>query len=122
MKIPTPQLSAGAMGALAGHDFPGNVRELQNVLERACLLCCTPGQPASAAPLIGIEHLPRELLAKADPGPGPNGSALAASEKALVINALRANNWNQSKAARALGISRDNIRYRLKKYRIRKPE
>ena len=46
----------------------------------------------------------------------------AASEKAMIVNALRASNWNQSKAARALGISRDNIRYRIKKYGVIRPE
>jgi transcriptional regulator with GAF, ATPase, and Fis domain len=38
----------------------------------------------------------------------------------MIISALRDNNWNQTRAARALGISRDNLRYRLKKYGIRK--
>jgi len=43
---------------------------------------------------------------------------LWASERALIVKTLRENNWNKSKAARALGISRDNLRYRVKKYNI----
>ena len=43
-------------------------------------------------------------------------------ERAMIINALNDHRWNQSAAARALGISRDNLRYRIRKYDIRKPE
>jgi len=42
-------------------------------------------------------------------------------EKALIVKALADAKWNQSKGARALGISRDNLRYRIKKYQIEKP-
>jgi len=121
LKIPEPSISERASSALMGHDFPGNVRELQNVLERACLLCYAPGsEPARIQP----QHLPREYLLHDEPGgmDGQGGSALAAGEKAMIINALRANEWNQSRSARALGISRDNIRYRIKKYGIKKPQ
>jgi transcriptional regulator with GAF, ATPase, and Fis domain len=43
------------------------------------------------------------------------------SEKGMIVMALRECNWNQTKAARALGITRDNIRYRMKKYEIDPP-
>jgi transcriptional regulator of acetoin/glycerol metabolism len=90
-------------------------------MERACLLCCSPSDVGSRR--ILLEHLPKELLARRERPVEPAGvSALAASEKAMIVNALRVTNWNQSKAARSLGISRDNIRYRIKKYRIRRPE
>lgn len=122
MKIALPKVSAAAMRLLVNHDFPGNVRELQNILERACLLCCAPPRQAIGPPgCIGPEHLPCELLGRGAAECGEGGSALAASEKALIVNALRASNWNQSRAARSLGISRDNIRYRMKKYGIKKP-
>jgi len=123
IKMPTPTMSPAATDALVRHDFPGNVRELQNVLERGCLLCYKPGDD-TVQPRIELEHLPREFINADESGSAePNGgSALAASEKAMIVNALRASNWNQSKAARALGISRDNIRYRIKKYRIKRPE
>lgn len=122
MKTPTPKLSPDVVAALRAYDFPGNIRELQNVLERACLLCCTPDDAPDSVPVIRPEHLPREFFGAIaqDEGAEPQ-SALAAGEKALVLEALRTSNWNQSKAARALGISRDNIRYRIKKYDIRRP-
>ena len=68
-------------------------------------------------------HLPREIigenLLKED---AQGDSSLWGTEKALIVKALRESGWNQSKAARNLGISRDNLRYRLRKYQIAKPE
>jgi len=119
MKIPPPKISPEAVAVLVRHHFPGNIRELQNVLERACLLCFRPGE-VPEAPCIGAEHLPAELLGTSGDVPA-GGSSLAAAEKAMIVDALRRSNWNQSKAARLLGVSRDNIRYRVKKYRIERP-
>ncbi len=110
---PQPEISDQAMALLAGYDWPGNVRELQNVMERAVLL--VDGN------LVSPAHLPREVVgdhpATTD---GQVESSLWGYEKAMIIKALRANAWNQSKAARSLGISRDNLRYRVKKYNIEK--
>jgi Nif-specific regulatory protein len=121
MKMPVPILSPEAMSALAQYDYPGNIRELQNILERACLLCCrmdgTWPQPQPIRP----EHLPRELAGEIQPG-APGQSALEASEKGMIVKALRESNWNQTKAAKALGITRDNIRYRIRKYEIEIPK
>jgi len=120
MKMAAPTISDQAMAVLSAYDFPGNVRELQNILERACLLCRPEAAPG-ARTHIRPEHLPRELFAyarEADPATGE--SALAAGEKAMILGALAENNWNQSRAARALGISRDQLRYRVKKYGIRR--
>jgi Nif-specific regulatory protein len=114
MKMPTPGISAEAMAMLMSYEFPGNIRELQNVLERACLLCGCDGAE------IGVGHLPKEITQQQGSAE-ENSSALEAGEKAMVLNALRANDWNQTKAAEELGISRDNIRYRIKKYDIKRP-
>jgi len=122
MKMPMPTISPEAVAALSQYAFPGNVRELQNILERACLLCTDGDESADHRPTIGIEHLPRGLAEHGAGSAQPeSGSALAAGEKAMIVNALRENDWNQSKAARALGISRDNIRYRIRKYGIERP-
>ena len=126
MNIPAPEVSPEVIGALSGYDFPGNIRELQNILERACLLCSPADALSGGAPTIRSEHLPRDLVAagSADGGgaAAQRESALAAGEKAMISNALRQANWNQTAAARALGISRDNIRYRIKKYGLERPE
>jgi len=50
----------------------------------------------------------------------PVESKLAGHEKALIIQALQECNWNQSQAARQLGVSRDHLRYRIKKYGLKK--
>jgi two-component system NtrC family response regulator len=124
LKIPEPVISEKSVAVLVRHEFPGNVRELQNVLERACLLCYAPGDPLTGHPRIEPQHLPREFLLRGEESGEDEGggSVLAAGEKAMIVNALRASNWNQAKAARALGITRDNIRYRIKKYGIKKPD
>ncbi|HAU36131.1 MAG TPA: Fis family transcriptional regulator [Phycisphaerales bacterium] len=113
---PAPALSNEALAALSAYDFPGNVRELRNILERACLLCCAGG-PSDR--VIRVEHLPKEL-GGAGEAP-PSGSALAATERAMVLRALEQSGWNQTLAARSLGITRDNVRYRMRKYGLRRP-
>ena len=66
-------------------------------------------------------HLPKEIAGdQAEQEFAESGSSLWAYEKAMIVKALRENGWNQSKAARSLGISRDNLRYRVKKYTIEK--
>ncbi|MGB2819736.1 MAG: sigma 54-interacting transcriptional regulator [Phycisphaerae bacterium] len=121
MKMPVPILSPEAMTGLAQYNYPGNIRELQNILERACLLCCRMDGAWPQPQPICPEHLPKELAGDIQLGP-PGQSALAASEKGMIVKALRENDWNQTKAARALGITRDNIRYRVRKYDIQIPQ
>jgi len=116
-----PAISQEAMALLLRYDFPGNVRELRNILERACLLCRRPGKADTTPGRIDPAHLPRECASQTDT-PAPAQSALTAQEKMLIVDALQASDWNQTKAAKALGISRDNLRYRMKKYGLRKPQ
>ncbi|MEE9268821.1 MAG: sigma 54-interacting transcriptional regulator [Candidatus Krumholzibacteria bacterium] len=105
--------SPEAVRDLTAYDWPGNIRELANVIERAVLLADTPELlPA---------HFPPEITRTDKHAPLPEES-LWASERAMIVKALRENHWNQSKAARALGISRDNLRYRVKKYDIKRDE
>jgi len=123
MKHEPPAISDEAMALLVRYDYPGNIRELQNILERACLLCCCADETRSHDSCILPEHLPRELVDETVPGEVPvGGSLLERYEKSMILSALRGHQWNQTRAARALGISRDNIRYRMKKYGIRRPE
>ena len=110
---PRPDTGDGAMAMLTGYDWPGNIRELQNIIERAVLLA--DGETLTSA------HLPREVAGEeALKESEKSESSLWGYEKALIIKALRESGWNQSKAARNLGISRDNLRYRVKKYKIEK--
>jgi DNA-binding NtrC family response regulator len=88
---------------------------MRNVIERAVLLCDTGH--------ITPEVLPREIVGvRKDEVEAADESALEGYEKAMIVKALEDADWNQTKAARALGISRDNLRYRLRKYGIRRAE
>jgi Nif-specific regulatory protein len=112
---PRPSVGDEAMALLASYNWPGNIRELQNVVERAVLL-------ADGASLASA-HLPREIVGEGAAQPADKTeSSLWGYEKALIVKALRENGWNQSKAARVLGISRDNLRYRVKKFEIQKEQ
>ncbi|MCZ6682925.1 MAG: sigma 54-interacting transcriptional regulator [Planctomycetota bacterium] len=111
---PKPEIGDEAMALLAGYNWPGNLRELQNVVERAVLLA--DGKP------LDHSHLPKEIVGD-EPMPerDRSESSLWGYEKAMIVKALHESGWNQSKAARNLGISRDNLRYRVKKFGIEKP-
>ncbi len=114
LRLAKPVLSDDATALLISHDWPGNIRELQNVVERMVLM--------SDGKVIDVSILPPEIAgAHAQAGDDAGDSSLWGYEKAMIIKALQNNNWNQTRAARELGISRDNLRYRVKKYEIKKP-
>ena len=115
LNVRVPVVSNDALAMLTSYRWPGNIRELQNITERAVLLCDRP--------TIETAHLPREIVGEEPELPRDKGdSSLWGYEKALIQRALREAGWNQTKAAKALGISRDNLRYRVKKYEIEKPK
>jgi two-component system response regulator AtoC len=112
-KRPFKALTPEAMARLKSHSWPGNVRELRNALERACLLSSRDvidgsdlllGRTPAAAEAPGAFALP------------PGGLVLEDLEKNLVIQALDRSGGNQTKAASLLGISRDQLRYRMEKH------
>ncbi|HBD09353.1 MAG TPA: Fis family transcriptional regulator [Syntrophobacteraceae bacterium] len=107
-----------AAKALEKHSWPGNVRELENIVQRAVILArgdviTTNELPAVVKGLVN--EPPRELAVP----PKDLPSAVEKLEKELVFESLRVNGGNQSKAARELGISERNLRYRLKKWGVR---
>ena len=122
------QLDSRARDLLLAYPWPGNVRELSHVIERAVLW--------SRGPTLDPEHLslttpaaapdtaerPAEaapLSAPANPTTlPPPGMDLERWERAMIEQALRESDGNQTRAAQRLGISRDTLRYRLKKYGI----
>jgi len=118
MKRSMRGVSSTAMDLLQSHHWPGNVRELRNVVERAFIL-------HASAEDLRPEHLPSELQSDAPrkaekPAPAvpPEGLVLDDVERKLIRDALERSSGNQSRAARLLGISRDTLRYRLKKHGI----
>jgi DNA-binding NtrC family response regulator len=109
-------VSPQAMEQLRAYHWPGNVRELRNVIERAFIL-------HGGADEIRPEHLTPELRRAAPPRPKglvppveEQGLVLDDVERRLIAEAMERATGNQSKAARLLGVSRDTLRYRLKKH------
>jgi len=108
---PGVRFSAEALAALAAHAWPGNVRELRNLVEQAVLLA--EGDTLRVADLM----LP---AAKASGDSDDTlGSALDRLEREALVQALADCGDNVSAAARALGISRDTLRYRIDKHGLR---
>lgn len=119
-----PKLSDNALQALLNHDFPGNVRELENILERALALCEND--------IIHTEdlHLPHTIQPPSrSSAPSPESYAvkeakkpvqlnLAAQEKETIIQALEQNRWNKTAAARQLGLTLRQLRYRMSRMDI----
>ncbi|HTP49920.1 MAG TPA: sigma-54 dependent transcriptional regulator [Anaeromyxobacteraceae bacterium] len=118
MKRQVRGVSGVALEALQAYHWPGNVRELRNVIERAFIL-------HASAEELRPEHLPPELRGvapasrRAEKAPSAvpaDGLVLEDVERKLIREAMERANGNQSQAARLLGISRDTLRYRLKKH------
>ena len=99
------------MSALQSYDWPGNVRELENVMERAVILC--------QFDTINIECLPRKMKEFAG-GEYPEVKELNLPEieKRTIIKALDKTSWNQSRAAGLLGISRKQLRTKMKNLKL----
>jgi DNA-binding NtrC family response regulator len=116
---PTPTLAADAQDALTSYSWPGNVRELKNAIERALVAC---GDQLTAA------DLPEKLRNAAHhmrPVPQPAGADmrghLADVERAAIVAALEAEDQNQTRAARRLGLSRRALIYKMEKYGLKPP-
>jgi len=143
MKRPTPALSADAAAALEKYPFPGNVRELENILERALALAdgelieaddlrlpAVQGVTAAtvAAAFVGANANATANVPASPPDPrslGPRETASSALpsyieeiERAAIQQALQENRYNKTKAAAALGITFRALRYKLKKLGI----
>jgi len=115
---PITGVTPAVMEILMRHDFPGNVRELENVIEYGFVLCHDR--------LIDVPHLPEELqkgsqrtLATKQPH---NGSQLKLAEADVIRLALKRNGGHLGKTARELGISRATLWRKMKKQSISNPE
>ena len=121
MKRSVRGISSAALETLQAYQWPGNVRELRNVVERAFILHANTDEirPEHLAPELrnGVAYKKAEKAEKLVPAV-EQGIVLEDVEKKLILEAMERANGNQSKAARLLGISRDTLRYRLKKHAI----
>jgi DNA-binding NtrC family response regulator len=132
LKLPKRTLSPQALESLKRYDFPGNVRELRNLIERASIL--------SIGSELGAESFP--VPSSSDRSKAPDGTGtfrsvsllevlpevddlrnfLAEIERTLILRTLEATNGAQAEAARRLGLSRSDLGYKLAKYGIKNPE
>jgi two-component system response regulator AtoC len=118
-KRPLPRLSSAAERVLVQYEWPGNIRELRNVIERAMILEDTAELlPAHLSPEIA--RLAAPLAAPAAVFRLPDtGVVLDEVEREFVRQALELTGGNQTRSARLLGLTRDELRYRLKKFGLR---
>ncbi len=115
---PTPSIADDALAMLESYSFPGNVRELENVLERALTLCL--------GGLITAEHIKLRTAARPQPpaahvehaAPGALGNHLEGIERSAILRALEKTRYNKTAAAKLLGMSFRALRYRIKKLGI----
>ncbi|MEP6960934.1 MAG: helix-turn-helix domain-containing protein, partial [Acidobacteriota bacterium] len=109
-------VSEGAANLLKQHAWPGNVRELRNVVMRAVLV------EDSAILQESSVHFVEVMPGKAPAKPQSTQWSLKETERNLVVRALEKTGGNQTRAAKLLGITRDMLRYRMKKFRFTREE
>ncbi|KAB2926521.1 MAG: sigma 54-dependent Fis family transcriptional regulator [Candidatus Contendobacter sp.] len=127
------RLSAAAMEALQGYSWPGNARELRNVLERAAVLCgereirpedLRLSRTAVTALPINPSLPPVPAVSRAEPAPESENPAadarahLRKMERRMIVEALERNQGNKAAVARELGIPLSTLKRRLKEYQI----
>jgi two-component system response regulator PilR (NtrC family) len=116
MKIMPPMLAKDALAALETYSFPGNVRELENILERAITLS-TSGQVRASD--IQLRPGPGGPPGSVNPTTGsPLGDHLEDIERDAILKALEQSRYNKTAAAKVLGMSFRALRYRIKKLGI----
>ena len=111
------EISKEAIDILMKYNYPGNVRELENIIERAVVLARTNILATSDLPLTvkGVKY--EDQLPEL--GKGTLTEQVEALEKRLIYDALKESNGNQTKAGKLLGITERNLRYKLQKYEIK---
>jgi two-component system, NtrC family, response regulator len=106
-KKEVPALAPEVMGALLAYDWPGNIRELENMLERAVIL--------SSEPIIHLENLPFTTII---PSGAKLNEVLDLIEKKMITQALSISGNVQAHAADLLGIEKNLLKYKMKKYAL----
>jgi DNA-binding NtrC family response regulator len=121
--------SEDAAARLAAYDWPGNVRQLRNIIERAVILCEKDKITHKELPLLGemadiealIDHVPETNEALKQIKKEIRQKAVMKVEKNFVMNALMKNDWNITRAARKAGLQRTNFQALMKKHNIALP-
>ena len=103
-----------AMAALMFYEWPGNIRELENAIEHAFVLC--------KEELIGLRHLPAKILMEINATFADKDTTLKEIEKTAILQALIRNNWKKLKTAKELGINKNTLRRKIVRYGIEKAD
>ena len=121
LEVPTPELTPKAVEALEGYALPGNVRELRNIIEGALIVsdgaAIQPEHLHFHFPRVDVFSFSRTEIDVASPSPPPFEGMFAEQER--IRHALVANGGNVAKTARQLGLTRQALYRRLKKYGFR---
>ncbi len=117
---PGLKLPPALLPYFSSHRWPGNVRELENVIERLVVLC--PGDEVTVTDLPDFLVRERPAMEAIQLELPPQGISIEAVERELVLRALQRFNWNQTKAAEFLDISRKMLIYRMEKFNLRKDD
>jgi transcriptional regulator with PAS, ATPase and Fis domain len=110
--VPPPEISENAMQLLLNYSYPGNIRELENILEHALILC--------QESVLRRKHLPDYLRQRplASAGRLEKNRPLDSSERSRILAALRRHSGNRSLAARDLGMDRSTLWRKMKKNKL----
>ena len=104
-----------ALTVLRGYDWPGNVRQLRNLIERLVILC--PQQR------IDVEDIPAELFYTDADGistQSPLRDARHEFEGRFILNCLQANDWNITETSKQLGIERTNLHRKMRHFKLKR--
>ena len=115
---PVITLDNNSMKVLQKYDYPGNIRELESIIQKIVIL--------SESDVICENDLPKEVFSdnyvEKQKDHHDKKKTILELEKDFIQKTLDENSWNVSESARILGISRDQLRYRMEKYKLKKPK
>lgn len=106
-------ISRKAVAALMLHDWPGNIRELENAIEHAFVLC--------QEGIIRLHHLPARIVPHNEITAESTGYSLKEAEKRTILKALQRNQWKRMATARELKIDKNTLRRKIKRFGIMGP-
>ncbi len=112
------EISADAIQLLGDYHYPGNIRELRNLIER--LMIITAGDQIDVKEVKRI--LPRTNESGANSSDSLLYSRLEDTERALILKTLEENHWHISKVAKILGLERSHLYKKMKRYGINRPD
>jgi two-component system response regulator HydG len=127
-EVVVPRVTDGAMMRLTSYSWPGNIRQLMNVVQNMVVMALGEEQPAGQAPVVDLRHIPEEVRSdgagESDDGSPTSTSSLAGTpleqiEKRAIRETLRLTNGNREHAAKLLGIGERTLYRKLKEYGLR---